>query len=195
MRVLIVSEGEHELGKEGVKGALQTLVERVLGEEIECERWTVRHERLVRVHGKGGGMFKKAVSCMLNAAKDGYDAVVLVVDEDGDRSRRKQFEDAQAYLGSSIPRAMGLAIRTFDAWMLADEVALNKVLGGMIATQPDPEANEDAKERCRELREEYGCELGMWEFYSAVMQQVRLEVLEERCKEGFGVFARRVREM
>ena len=31
--------------------------------------------------------------------------------------------------------------------------------------------------------------------HSAVMQQVRLEVLEERCKEGFGVFARRVRGM
>ena len=45
------------------------------------------------------------------------------------------------------------------------------------------------------MSEEHGCGLGTSEFYSAVMGVVRLEVLEDRCAEGFGVFARRVREM
>src|SRR5688500_4798500 len=49
----------------------------------------------------------------------GYDALVLVIDEDGISERVQELATAQQYAGSPIHRALGVAIRTFDAWMLA----------------------------------------------------------------------------
>lgn len=46
------------------------------------------------------------------------------------------------------PRALGMAIRSFDAWMLADDGVLTLVLGKPIDTQPSPEKNRDPKEAC-----------------------------------------------
>ena len=195
MRVLIVSEGAHELGKAEHERPLGILVERLRGHHVSCDSITVRHPGLVRVHGKGEGMFKKAVACLRYAERQGYEAVVLVIDQDDDVSRRKQLERAQEDAHFEVRRAMGVAIRTFDAWMVADEKALSEALNAVVQTQPNPEEMADAKAICRGFCDEHGYESGLTGLYAAMAEKARLEVLEERCGDGFGVFARRVRGM
>jgi hypothetical protein len=201
MRVLIVSEGASELGTAEHAGSLGVLVERLRAErneKLEFESITVRHPELVRFHGKGGGMEKKAISCLRYAEKKGYEAVVLVIDQDDEKYKYRRNEIAKAQASdkyAGIRRAMGVAVLTFDAWVLADEVALSKVVEKTVSAQPDPEGISDAKSHCRLLREEHGCAMRMAEFYTLVAGHARLKVWEERCAEGFGVFARRVREM
>ena len=66
MRVLVVSEGEHEL-----EGALNALVRRTAGKDFEFEAKTVRDPELRSHHGKGDGFFKKAVRALLFAEEQG----------------------------------------------------------------------------------------------------------------------------
>ena len=91
MRVLIVGEGPHE------QGALPTLVCRLQSRVTETAFDFVRNGR--RVHGKGRGIFKKAVGWMLEA-ESRFDALVFLTDEDGDRSRRGQMDKAQEWTGA-----------------------------------------------------------------------------------------------
>lgn len=134
MKVLLVSEGKHELS-----GSLESLVRRISSRELD-----VHHDRVSRndIHthrGKGQGFFKRAIRWLLEARKRGYEAIVLVIDEDGYAERTSEIKEAQYYSGVVFPRAFGIAIRTFDAWMLADERALTTVLGCQIQRQPAPE--------------------------------------------------------
>lgn len=186
MRLLLVSEGEHESS-----GALEALVRRLLPDgEHECTFKNIRDLR--GGHGKGPRYFKKVVTFLHFAARNGYEALVLVVDEDGDRSRRRQFDDAQEHSDVALPRAIGLAIPTFDAWMLADERALSRALGCIVQRQPDPEQVPSPKQLCERLHADSRCEVGLREVYATVASLLDLDVLRRRCPDGFGVFARRV---
>lgn len=195
MRVLIVSEGENELGKAEFAGALEGFLRRLRGDIHVCESITVRHPDLGKLHGKGPRFLKRAVRAMEYAGKEGFDAVVMVIDDDGDRDRRTQFTQAQDYVVFGIRRAFGVAVRSFDAWMLADEVALSDVLGSTIQAQPDPEAERDPKGCCQRLIDGSGKGAGLTEFYLQLAERIRLEVLKRRCSSGFGVFAERVEKM
>ena len=200
MKVLIVSEGASELGTAEHAGALSVLVSRLRnGDEFEFKSITVRHPDLVRVHVKGeGGMFKKAVSCLRYAEKHGFEAMVFVVDQDSEKYRHRRLEISKAQESSmfaGVRRAMGVAVLTFDAWILACEVGLSRAVGRTVGTQRDPETIADAKGHCERLRREHGCEMGMAEFYTLVAGHARLEIWEQRCGDGFGVFAERVRAM
>src|SRR5438105_859781 len=176
MRVLIVSEGKHELG-----GALKTLVVRLSGKAMECNVMKISDPALRVHHGKGPGFFKKAVRCMLHAQSNGYEAVIVVVDEDGERDRRRQFNDAQEHQLATIPRALGIAIRTFDAWMLADEQALAKALGAPVQRQPAPEQIRDPKQVCIDLWMAHDLGEGLTEMYAVVAQHAHIETIEDRC--------------
>ncbi|MDQ3440346.1 MAG: hypothetical protein M3478_08365 [Planctomycetota bacterium] len=74
---------------------------------------------------------------------------------------------------TAIPRAMGVAVLTFDAWMLADEQALTMVLSRPIQRQPDPERIGDAKGSCIALRDESGSELGLAELYAELATVIK----------------------
>ncbi len=96
MRVLVVGEGPHEAR------ALPVFVRRLQPATAETPFEFVKNGR--RVHGKGRGMFKKAVGWMLDAQSLQYDALVFLTDEDGDRSRRRIILDRTwwvGYIGSS----------------------------------------------------------------------------------------------
>ena len=90
---------------------------------------------------------------------------------------------------------MGVAVLTFDAWMLADEQALTMVLSRPIQRQPDPERIGDAKGSCIALRDESGSELGLAELYAELATVINLDVLQSRCPLGFAPFAERTRRM
>ncbi len=197
MRILIVSEGAHELGDDNLEGALVVLSRRLLGENVIFNRDRVKSPR-VRVHlqpGKGDGYEKRALGWIRLAEREGYDAIILVIDQDGKRERKQQFDRAQDDLRLPLPRALGVAIKTFDAWMLADEQALSAVLGTHIDLSPNPESEDDPKSRCESLRNEARSQLSPRAMYAEIAKRTDMEKLEARCPNGFAPFAGRVRAL
>lgn len=195
MRVLVVSEGEYELGDDSLDGALVTLASRLLNENVSFERKKVSSPE-VRQHtqqGKGGRYEKRALGWIRLAEREGYDAIILVIDQDGDEERKQQFDRAQDDPRFPLPRALGVAIKTFDAWMLADEQALSEVLETHIDPLPNPESDSDPKNRCGSLRDAAHSQLSLREMYAAIAERTNMERLKDRCPNGFAPFAQRVR--
>ena len=194
MNVLIVAEGKHELG-----GSLETLVRRLLPFDLTITFDDVRGH-VPKLHPIKGGFDyeKKALQWVMLADKRGFDAIVLLVDEDDQSERIKGFRRAQEQMAppTTLPRALGVAVHTYDAWMLADEKALSDVLSRVIQCQPAPETIRDPKSVCQQLRDDSpDCELGLAEMYARVAEKTRLEILEQRCPSGFRPFAERVRAL
>lgn len=197
MRILIVSEGVHELGDDCLDGALVTLSRRLLGQNVIVNRERVRSPR-VRVHiqpGRGDGYEKRALGWIRLAEREEYDALILVIDQDGNEERKQQFDRAQDDLRLSLPRAIGVAIKTFDAWMLADEQALSEVLETHIDPLPNPESEANPKDKCENLRDEAHSQLSLRKMYAAIAERTAMEKIEYRCPNGFAPFARRVRAL
>ncbi len=192
-KILLVAEGKHEHG-----GALQQLVSRVLGgnHEFKADRLA---DSPVRVHGKGRGYEKKAIGWLKEAQKRGYDALVLLVDCDENSDRESEIKNAQNWplaIGDKhFPRAMGVAVEMFDAWIFADEQALSQVVGRTIQTQQDPEKIADPKKHLRLLLQSEASRPPDAELYSDVAEEIDLERLRLRCPRGFGTFAQRIEEM
>jgi len=187
MRVLVVAEGKHERS-----GALENLLKRLGGATATFEFDRVASKEIHTFHGKGRGYFKRAVRWLLEAEKRGVDALVVLIDEDGEGERVAQIGDAQNSSISQLSRAMGVAIRTFDAWMLADEGALTGVLGYQIGRRPNPENIRDPKAVCVHLLADSPARMTQTEMYARIANQVDVTVLSARCPSGFGPFAARV---
>ena len=187
MRVLVVAEGRHERG-----GALENLLKRFGQDAASFDFDRVSSREIHTFHGKGGGYFKRAVRWLLEAKKRGFDALVFLIDEDGQRERVAQIDDAQNSALSQLSRAMGVAIRTFDAWMLADEGALTGVLGYQVGRQRDPENIRDPKAVCASLLAESPASMTQTEMYARIANEVDMAILSARCPSGFAPFAARV---
>lgn len=191
MKVLVVAEGRHELG-----GALESLIRRLATQPLECSFERVSRGNIHVHRGKGRGYFKRAIRWMREAEKRGFDGIVLVIDQDNYPERKRELDDAQEHLeGVSIPRALGVAIRTFDAWMLADERAVSKALNHPVPAAPHPEDIHDPKDYCTKLLRESGCDLSQTEMYAAVASTAEISLLARRCPRGFAPFAERVRKL
>jgi hypothetical protein len=189
MNVLLVSEGIHEEA-----GALEALVMRVEPRIKSCAWQPSSRKDIATRKGKGQGFFKRAVRWILQARKEGYDALVLVIDEDGRPQRVRELNEAQDERSQTggYPRALGIAIRSFDAWILADEKALSTVLNCVVDRQPSPENNRDPKQSCASLLAHGAVEMRPRDFYAAVTERTDLQCLRDRCPNGFGIFAARV---
>ncbi len=191
MKLLLVAEGKHEFG-----GALETFVRRLSGVQCEFDVVKVSDPKLRAHPGKGGRYFKKAIRCLIVAAERGCDGMVLLIDQDDQPDRRKQLSEAQGHTSLiALPRAMGVAVVTFDAWMLADEQALTTVLSTPVQRQSDPETIKNPKDVCEALRDEAGSSLDLTDLYSSVAGQIDLEALSRRCPDGFAPFAQKIKEM
>ncbi len=190
MKVLLVGEGASELA-----GALKAFVNRMGISEHEIEQDKVSRRDIHAHHGKGKGYYKRAIRWMREAQKNGYDAIILLIDQDDRPERVKEFAAAQEYLSVPIRRALGVATRTFDAWMLADEKALTTVLEYQVSRQTDPEKLADPKRVCTDLLENSPQDMSPAKMYAAIANIVDISVLEARCSKGFGPFAQRVREL
>lgn len=191
MKVLLVSEGKHE------EGALATLVQRVAPKITSCTWDDVKRNDIHTHRGKGQGFFKRAVRWILEARKREFDVLVLVIDEDGRRERAAELEKAQHenIVTAGLPRALGIAIRTFDAWMLADEQALSIVLAVRVDRQPSPEETAKPKAVCAALLEQSRCGMRQRDMYAEIAKHVDVEQLQRRCPQGFGPFADRLRSL
>ena len=125
MRILVISEGKHELNHvdgDNVSGALLHLIRRVLNpippESLHLEPCDIRSigPTTKKDWGTGGPDYKKkAMSCIRIAQNKKFDALVLVVDQDKVHERHEGLDAAQADTRLSLPRAIGLAIKSFDA--------------------------------------------------------------------------------
>lgn len=197
--MLIVSEGEHELGAEGEDSALENLVRKMLDWDAEFERRSVRDAR-VHMHlrpGKHDGYEKRALGWLRLAEREEFCALVLVIDHDTDDARQKQLDKAQDSPAFGVQRALGAAMHSFDAWILADEAALTSVLRRPINRQRDPETIRDPKAVCRKLRDESpdAAELSTARFYAAVAKELDIKMLAARCPKRFKPFASKVRAL
>lgn len=203
-RVLIVSEGKHELGTKTdctteTSAALVELVRNVLDlpNDIALVPDVRRFvDAKTRLHpGKGSRLARKAIGWIRDALREGFHAIVGVYDHDGDDGRIAAFSVAQASPEFPLPRAFGVAIRTFDAWMLADEMALSQVLGTRTETQRSPEEIKDAKSHCARIRDDSGAEISLTELYTKLAKVIRVELLEARCPKGFRPFSNNLRPL
>lgn len=198
MRVLLVSEGFYEhsdsiWGEPGNAAALEVLVRRLLNRDVEFEnRKPSDQEFRGRVHGKGHRYEKVVAAFLQKAARRDFDAVVFLIDEDGDQDRRVAMDAAQQDVRSSLPRACGVAIRSFDAWILADELALADALRSEPVIESDPEHVRQPKSVCIQRRDDSGCGLRLRDLYADYASRADLELLKRRCPQGFAVFAERV---
>ena len=192
--VLIVAEGEHELSGGTTDAALPILVRRLLGDDIDLRPTTKRIRELSgHMHpGKGDHLSRKFVGIIRWAERLGYDAVVILIDQDDNPSRHKSASIAQETTFTPFPRAIGIAVRSFDAWFLADHAALSQVLGTKVQMQPDPEKHNDPKLACHGLTAFTSNEFRMRDVYSMAAAIVDLDLIRKRCPKGFGIFAGRV---
>jgi hypothetical protein len=192
MKVLVVSEGKHEQA-----GALENLLNRLGGEhhDFSSDRMARSDLPRPRVHG-GKGYFKKALGWILQAEKEGYDALILLMDEDDKKKRVQEIREAQDHNTlSDLPRALGVPIRSFDAWMLADEKALTEVLGYTVNRQPDPETTGHPKKVCQGLLDKSDKQMRQREMYSLVSCEIDIDILCDRCQSGFKPFAAHVKNV
>lgn len=195
MRVLAVGEGIHERGDGEVDGALAVLLRRILPRISRVELRQPADPAIKVTAGRGDRLGKRALGWMRYAVNDGYDALVFLIDADGDPARAKSLGLVQTSEAFALPRAVGVAVEKFDAWMLADNVALSSVLGHDIPTQPMPESLTDAKERMIALVGGSPNEASLRRVYSEIAATADLSVIERRCPKGFGTFALRVRSL
>jgi len=192
MKVLLVSEGVHEEA-----GALEAFV-RCVAPRIQSCTWDCSSRNdIVTRKGKGQGFFKRAVRWMLHARKQGFDALVLVIDQDRRRESSRELDEAQNEITQTgkFPRALGIAIRSFDAWILADEKALTSVLGYDVNRPKSPEDDRNPKKTCAKLLEKCTVNMRPRDFYAEVAKRADPQCLCERCPKGFGVFAARLQSL
>ena len=191
MGVLVVVEGKHESG-----GAARALIQ-----QVRPDLTDLMFERLanskIHVHpGNGKAYFKKAVRWMLEAKDRGFDAIILLVDRDGVPTRCAEIADAQNHTAQCpIPRALGVPVEAFDAWMLADEQAISSVLAVTVPRQPDPENIAHPKDHFEALLRSLERPWGGAQMYTELAKKLDIKKLEARCPTGFGAFANRVRNL
>ena len=190
MKLLLVSEGPSELGRwdDDRGAALQTVCDRLLGRSVS---WEPRHVRdRPRVHGKGDRNYKLAFYWIQYAEERGFDGLVLLIDRDGDASRSRAFDLAQQDSTHSIPRALGVAVEAFEAWILSDVRVLSQATGERLSEFPDPEGVSDPKTL---LRSRVQSPSRPWsQIYRDVAGLADLQIWRRRCPRGFGEFSLRV---
>ena len=125
------------------------------------------------------------MSWIRRAENEKYDAIVIVVDQDNAPDRRKGLDAAQADNRLSLPRAIGLAVKSFDAWMLADEVAISAAIGKTVHKQKKPEDHKDPKDTMRGIVTD--CD-AMTDLYAKIADQANIEMLCKSCPKGFAPF-------
>ena len=203
MKVLLISEGSHEgHPAEENPQALRALVRRVLPESAAYEWLAIRNLPRGNPFPGGGAHLKLALRAIKYAADKKFDALVCVTDADRRHERIAEFNAAQEDTRLLAPRALGIAVEAFDAWILADHQALGRALGVKLPLLPSPEGydggkNSDRhpKQVCRQLMRQHNWNGSQAEFYEAVCGHADLEVIAARCPKGFRPFLQRLRAL
>jgi hypothetical protein len=209
--VLVLGDGPNEVGTEldsplppSRLPALPRLIHRLVDEPSHaCYRMRL-FVRIPHGNGKGDAYEKKAKAAIALARELGCQAVVILRDRDRARTVNRlrplqRGRDAAAIDGTNPPCAVGLAVETFDAWMIADGKAVAKATDCKTGrSHPSPEGlrgqeqtGDHPKDWAREL---FGGLDAMAEAYPKVAASVNIAFLETACPEGFAPFAEEVRQ-
>jgi hypothetical protein len=217
LKVLVISEGPHELGHkhdvfldDGELPALPILVRRLVEARVAMS-FTCRPLKTVgkarvndivktTVEARAAGLARKVLQGLTEAKIDGFDAVVVLIDRDGDPDSKRlvPLQRGRDSHWARIPVcAVGTAVETFDAWMIADPGAIEKAGGDKSKHRPDPEKL-NGKEGTDKHPKDWAAKIfgggkGLGEAYATVAAHVDIEHLRKSCPKGFAPFADDVR--
>ena len=224
MKLLLVSEGALDVGTAGRgrasredgeerRGAVSVLVRRLLEEKFgrEVSDWEIERDVLPRVHVDSGavsGYPRKVLLAIEEASARECSSVAIVVDRDrSDGGKRlghlREGRDMAEQQGHPLAHktALGVAIEMVEAWLLADEQALNHALelDPKVSALTDPEGLDGGPRtegypkailtKLIERRRSAGTAA-----YDQIAERARLDALERRCKLGFAPFAEEIRK-
>ncbi len=190
MRVLIVGEGPND------EAVLRTLVSRVLGEKVEVTFRKVS-ESVQTTRLKGEGSEKRAVAWIREAQRANFSALVLVIDNDNQNDRVTQLDRAQTSGVASTPRALGVAVESIEAWILADDQAFSQaaeVKPENFPVSPEKLSKAKLKPLVDHLLTQSKSSRSS-DFYSDVVQMMRTDIVAKKCPLGFAPFYARLNEL
>lgn len=208
LRIAIFGDGEFELGQVGrvyssseQLPALPCLVHRLLGSPVRAS-YVPRLFRKVLVTHRKLDLGAKAKQAIRQAEREGYQAVVIVIDRDRQKAQEKNVplaraRDAMAESGFP-PCAVGVAVETFDAWMIVDGGAVQEAGGDGANCHGSPEGLA-GKEGTGHHPKDWAARLlgghgGLGAKYAIIASKVDLNLLEKRCPDGFADFAQDTRK-
>ena len=153
---------------------------------------------VLRPRKRGHGFIQELSTFASQLRDDRVDIVVAVVDTDNTQigERRRLLQEAKqrcADLGLAVCIADGLAVRSLEAWLLADEAAAFAVFDGERSNVlfPSPEQDPAPKATLNRIVRTLtnGQEVSFAPFAAELAQEIRLAVLRQRCSH-FDEFAR-----
>lgn len=152
LRIALYAEGGGETGhgpgfgeilSEEELGPAHDLVRRCIGKARAIPEAAVLFQRPLRLRGRtarGSDLLVASSARRLLAwppRSRSPELAVFLVDGDGDPSRRAAVEHATA--GALVPIVIGIANHEFEAWLIADDVAVSRAIGAPFPTQRNPE--------------------------------------------------------
>ncbi len=205
--LLVVSEGARDVGRAtGLhEGAVRVLVRKVVDarEGRSTSEFEVLGVEAPRAHRKERGDTRRLSLALSEMKAFGCHSVAFVIDADGYTDRLSRLEDERLAIervAGEQPIALGVAVQTVEAWLLADETALNGAVAPepKIVTQPDPESLWGAARTPAHPKAIFEAFVAMGAQptaapYDAVASRTRIDVLEKRCP-SFRRFADEVRQ-
>lgn len=230
MRIMVFGEGSNELGKPdqwgrwlpaGDLGALPRIVDRLMNNPKDVKYAAEKFKKNIphtaiktdeipedaniptRIRHK---LARKVRHAVLQAKAKGCRAVVILIDRDTepDSERIALLKEGRGSLATYVGYpacAVGCAVETFDAWMIADGKAIGKAGGDSSNSHPEPEKLRGKKETSRDHPKNRAAEIFGVNVknipsskYATVALHVDLELLEKACPKGFKPFADEVRD-
>jgi hypothetical protein len=145
---------------------------------------------------------KKAMNAIISARKGSYSGAVVLIDRDGrgNAQRRKHLEQGRDNVApeSRLPCAVGVAVETFDAWMIADADAVEEAGGDKTHTHPDPEKLDGDEGTQKHPKDFAAAAFGglshLGQSYASVAETADLDLLVKRCPDGFASFRKDVEQ-
>jgi len=153
---------------------------------------------VLRPRKRGHGFIQELPTFASQLRDDSVDILVAVVDTDNTQigERRRLLQEAKrrcAELGLAVCIADGLAVRSLEAWLLADEAAAFAVFDGERSNVlfPSPEQDPTPKATLNRIVRTLtsGQEVSFAPFAGELAQEIRLATLRQRCSH-FDEFAR-----
>ena len=211
-RVVVFGEGQHELGNvldevlsEDQLPALPQLIHRLMDNPSSVEYTCRNFKKVLPAHRRGQKFAGKVMRAVRQARRNGFSAVAIVIDRDREPDKGRigaLREGRDAVNGSEYPPcAVGCAVETFDAWMIADGKATGLAGGDSSKSHPEPEKLHGKRDTSRDHPKNRAAEiLGVSvknipaSKYATVALHVDLELLDKACPKGFKPFAAEVRK-
>lgn len=153
---------------------------------------------VLRPRKRGHGFIQELPTFASQLRDDSVDILVAVVDTDNTQigERRRLLQEAKRRctdLGLAVCIADGLAVRSLEAWLLADEAAAFAVFDGERSNVlfPSPEQDPTPKATLNRIVRMLtgGQEVSFAPFADELAKEIRLAVLRQRCTH-FDEFAR-----